>query len=142
MKLLSSHKLPPHQPLKNRRAAFTLVELLVVVAIIAILAAILFPVFARARENARRSSCSSNLKQLGLGLRQYAQDYDGRVIIGDVTGHYNGQMNQRFRHVLWMDVVYPYVKSEQIFNCPSEGKTHLPGGQQPWQSPGGERAHQ
>lgn len=65
--------------MKNqKRKAFTLIELLVVIAIIAILAAILFPVFARARENARRSSCLSNLKQIGLGAMMYIQDYDER----------------------------------------------------------------
>ena len=63
----------------NRRIAFTLIELLVVIAIIAILAAILFPVFARARENARRAGCQSNLKQIALGFLQYAQDYDERL---------------------------------------------------------------
>src|SRR5438093_9620550 len=64
---------------RNGKLGFTLIELLVVIAIIAILAAILFPVFARARENARRSSCQSNLKQLGLGFQMYTQDYDERL---------------------------------------------------------------
>src|SRR5205809_4233116 len=64
---------------ERTRRAFTLIELLVVIAIIAILAAILFPVFSRARENARRASCQSNLKQIGLGFLQYAQDYDERL---------------------------------------------------------------
>src|SRR4028119_919204 len=68
---------------KQYRAGFTLIELLVVIAIIAILAAILFPVFARARENARRAACQSNLKQLGLAFAQYNQDYDGRYAYTD-----------------------------------------------------------
>src|SRR5689334_5202516 len=85
----------------NRRQAakpgFTLIELLVVIAIIAILAAILFPVFARARENARRASCQSNLKQIGLGIMMYTQDYDEtfpRSAIGGFTYQNSGVNNQ------------------------------------------------
>jgi prepilin-type N-terminal cleavage/methylation domain-containing protein/prepilin-type processing-associated H-X9-DG protein len=95
------------------RTGFTLIELLVVIAIIAILAAILFPVFARARENARRSSCSSNLKQIALGVFQYTQDYDEKFPIrySTATSYYlNG----------WAAAVQPYVKSAQLFQCPSE----------------------
>ncbi len=91
---------------------FTLIELLVVIAIIAILAAILFPVFARARENARRSSCTSNLKQIGLGVLQYVQDFDESM-----PGH-----NMAVQHQLWMDVIQPYIKSEQVFTCPSDSR--------------------
>ena len=107
--------------MKNQRHAFTLIELLVVIAIIAILAAILFPVFARARENARRASCQSNLKQLGLGLAQYTQDYDERFpflywdssiskwqpVVGSNTGYWGGEID-------------PYVKNSQIYLCPSK----------------------
>ena len=98
-------------PVKNGRDGFTLIELLVVIAIIAILAAILFPVFARARENARRSSCQSNLKQVALGIIQYTQDYDERFprITNGVTVAPFG----------WADSIQPYVKSTQILKCPS-----------------------
>jgi prepilin-type N-terminal cleavage/methylation domain-containing protein len=75
----SSCKYLHRAPDSSLRRGFTLIELLVVIAIIAILAAILFPVFARARENARRASCSSNMKQIGLGFLQYTQDYDERM---------------------------------------------------------------
>jgi prepilin-type N-terminal cleavage/methylation domain-containing protein/prepilin-type processing-associated H-X9-DG protein len=96
----------------KRKRGFTLIELLVVIAIIAILASILFPVFARARENARRSSCQSNLKQIGLGIMQYTQDYDENLPL--VFWGYNNGDNG------WVRTIQPYMKSEQIFQCPSE----------------------
>lgn len=109
--------------MKPLRRAFTLIELLVVVAIIAILAAILFPVFGRARENARRSSCQSNLKQIGLALIQYSQDYDEMLIAdwyspGTSPGDTERQSTPNAQYK-WMDAAYPYTKSEQIFTCPS-----------------------
>ncbi|MDQ3815751.1 MAG: prepilin-type N-terminal cleavage/methylation domain-containing protein [Armatimonadota bacterium] len=88
---------------------FTLIELLVVIGIIALLAAILFPVFARARENARRSSCASNLKQIGLGIMQYTQDYDEMLPF---------RVNPAST-VSWRTYIFPYVKSTQLFVCPS-----------------------
>ncbi|MEO6908736.1 MAG: DUF1559 domain-containing protein [Abditibacteriaceae bacterium] len=118
---------------KNRKGgAFTLIELLVVIAIIAILAAILFPVFARARENARRASCQSNLKQIGLGVMMYTQDYDERYPIDfsgnggyDGGGHWS-DCNDIYNYATprsgeggWITGVQPYVKSWQIFACPS-----------------------
>lgn len=109
-----------------RKSGFTLIELLVVIAIIALLAAILFPVFARARENARRSSCQSNLKQIGLGLLQYAQDYDETFPAylrwnDGFNGSFGFVGSNRFMNdaFLWADAVMPYVKSDQIFVCPS-----------------------
>ena len=102
----------------NKKSAFTLIELLVVIAIIAILAAILFPVFARARENARRSSCSSNMKQIGLGLLQYNQDYDEKMPARYVS--LGGGNNAPYTN--WVNVLQPYVKSYQLFQCPSNNK--------------------
>ena len=96
-----------------RKTGFTLIELLVVIAIIAILAAILFPVFAQARENARKIACMSNLKQIGLGWLQYAQDYDERVVPWTVNGTSGGNA------FAWNYVIQPYLKSEQVLKCPS-----------------------
>jgi prepilin-type N-terminal cleavage/methylation domain-containing protein/prepilin-type processing-associated H-X9-DG protein len=103
---------------------FTLIELLVVIAIIAILAAILFPVFARARENARRTSCLSNLKQIGLGVMQYTQDQDGHY---PPAYYYKNNASSAGGYVQWSGLVQPYVKSEQLFVCPSHpGGGHTP----------------
>jgi prepilin-type N-terminal cleavage/methylation domain-containing protein/prepilin-type processing-associated H-X9-DG protein len=100
----------------TKRSAFTLIELLVVIAIIAILAAILFPAFARARENARRTSCASNLKQIGLGIMQYTQDYDEKYPMR----FYGGSANQDV--FSWRRTTFPYVKSTQIYSCPSNAQ--------------------
>jgi prepilin-type N-terminal cleavage/methylation domain-containing protein/prepilin-type processing-associated H-X9-DG protein len=100
----------------KRRNGFTLIELLVVIAIIAILAAILFPVFARARENARRASCGSNLKQIGLGIMQYTQDYDEKM---------PPSRNQAVgADTPWHWLIQPYVKSVQLFRCPSNSSNN------------------
>ena len=101
------------------RRGFTLIELLVVIAIIAILAAILFPVFARAREKARQTSCLSNLKQLSLGAMMYAQDYDETMFPSwEGPAAYPGSYQ-------WPQLVYPYVKNWQIFICPSDNAENL-----------------
>lgn len=97
------------------RGGFTLIELLVVIAIIAILAAILFPVFAKARENARRASCQSNLKQIMLGVAQYTQDNDETM---PFISWNNGGGVLGFS---WIDSIDPYLKSRQIWFCPSSG---------------------
>ncbi|MEO7717400.1 MAG: DUF1559 domain-containing protein [Capsulimonas sp.] len=97
----------------KRTAGFTLIELLVVIAIIAILAAILFPVFAKAREKARQISCSSNMRQIGLGMVQYAQDNDEISVGGWIrpTGGNAAHYGQ---------ILQPYIKSTQVFRCPDD----------------------
>jgi len=95
-----------------KRSGFTLIELLVVIAIIAILAAILFPVFARARENARKSTCQSNLKQLSQAVLMYAQDYDETLPGANCEALDAGRC--------WNLVAYPYIKNTGVFRCPSD----------------------
>jgi len=109
-----------------RPSAFTLIELLVVIAIIAILAAILFPVFARARENARRSSCQSQLKQVGLGFAQYIQDYDEKY--PQVETNVAFGTNTAGTATGWGETIQPYLKSTQIYQCPSETNAPQPSG--------------
>jgi prepilin-type N-terminal cleavage/methylation domain-containing protein/prepilin-type processing-associated H-X9-DG protein len=94
-------------PCRAKRRAFTLIELLVVIAIIAILAAILFPVFARARERAQQASCLSNERQIGIGFVQYFQDYDGRFPM--TKGEHP-----------WVNTLQPYMKSYDILRCPTD----------------------
>ncbi len=106
---------------RKSRGGFTLIELLVVIAIIAILAAILFPVFARARENARRTSCMSNMKQLGLAFMQYAQDYDERMPVGH-PGTVGGV--EYFGGNGWSGGIFPYTKSVQLYSCPSDASNN------------------
>ncbi|MDR3710379.1 MAG: DUF1559 domain-containing protein [Capsulimonadaceae bacterium] len=99
---------------KRRVIAFTLIELLVVIAIIAILAAILFPVFATAREKARQTTCASNLKQLGIAWVQYCQDFD------EMPPQPFGGGGGGDGAVGWAGVIYPYVKSANAFVCPDD----------------------
>lgn len=114
----------PAKMRRNRRAAFTLIELLIVIAIIALLATILFPVFARARENARRAACQSNLRQIGLGFSQYIQDNDEHYPLNAwcpawAPGCAAASPPTPDRPTLWFHALDPYVKSVQIHNCPT-----------------------
>jgi prepilin-type N-terminal cleavage/methylation domain-containing protein/prepilin-type processing-associated H-X9-DG protein len=99
---------------RTTRRAFTLIELLVVIAIIAILAAILFPVFARARERGMASACLSNGRQIGMAFMQYADDNDGRL---PLTGHSGASES-------WINTIQPYIHSRQIYRCPSDLSTN------------------
>ena len=125
------------------KKGFTLIELLVVIAIIAILAAILFPVFAQAREKARQASCLSNCKQIGTALQLYIDDYDetvppmydSRIMKGhpDYPGYPFQEMNTTDWAVgygdifTWMDSIFPYVKNTSMYYCPSLKKSIVPG---------------
>ncbi|MDQ3814841.1 MAG: DUF1559 domain-containing protein, partial [Armatimonadota bacterium] len=110
---------PRRRELAHVKRGFTLIELLVVIAIIALLAAILFPVFARARENARKTSCQSNLKQIGLGMAQYSQDYDEMMV--PLRWCYNCSIGPTPANdaMPFQALIFPYVKSAQLFRCPS-----------------------
>lgn len=114
-----------------KRRTFTLIELLVVISIIAVLAAFLFPMFARAREIARRANCMGNLKQLGLAVMMYVQDYDERlpnnsrdVPASMPTSEYPGGKwyNKTW---FWSQILYPYHKSTPVFACPSGLETSV-----------------
>jgi len=102
---------------RRRPGGFTLIELLVVIAIIAILAAILFPVFAKAREAARKATCTSNLKQLSLAFNMYLQDYDQQFPFGGWIPAM-GTSNE------WQNSIFPYVKNKQAYWCPSSQDIH------------------
>jgi prepilin-type N-terminal cleavage/methylation domain-containing protein len=116
------------------RLAFTLIELLVVIAIIAILAAILFPVFAQARAKARQTSCLSNTKQLTLGFMQYVQDYDEMFpywnwsLSSDNSGYGGPGTTKGHLESTWFNAIYPYVKNGQVYACPDDNLKLTPSG--------------
>ncbi len=108
--------------MERTQRGFTLIELLVVIAIIAILAAILFPVFARAREKARQTSCLNNVKQIALAARMYLQDYDSRWMKGrdmNMGQTIFGNEPDVDDYSEWPCFLIPYIQNAQIFNCPS-----------------------
>jgi prepilin-type N-terminal cleavage/methylation domain-containing protein/prepilin-type processing-associated H-X9-DG protein len=108
--------------MQRRRLGFTLIELLVVIAIIAILAAILFPVFAQAREKARATSCLSNCKQLGTAIQMYAQDYDETLPYSGVYGAQHPLFKAGYNWGFWVILFDPYIKNRNVWQCPSGKK--------------------
>ena len=106
----------------SRQNAFTLIELLVVIAIIAILAAILFPVFAQAREKARAIACMSNMKQVGTAGQMYVQDYDERIFFRSTTNPASTRINTATsgNPLKWWNMLMPYIKNNQVYKCPSD----------------------
>src|SRR5262249_47232068 len=121
--------------MRTRRKGFTLIELLVVIAIIAILAAILFPVFAQARAKARQTTCLNNMRQLGTGLMMYAQDWDETLPLNDYIGNGLGPLpgwRDRRAGESWCSGIYPYVKNSQIYACP---EAYVYTENNPWRSP-------
>jgi prepilin-type N-terminal cleavage/methylation domain-containing protein/prepilin-type processing-associated H-X9-DG protein len=121
--------------MRTRRKGFTLIELLVVIAIIAILAAILFPVFAQARAKARQTTCLNNMRQLGTGLMMYAQDWDETLPLNDYIGNGLGPLpgwRDPRAGESWCSGIYPYVKNSQIYACP---EAYVYTENNPWRSP-------
>ena len=134
----------------NVKRGFTLIELLVVIAIIAILAAILFPAFAKARESARRSSCASNLKQMGIATMQYSQEYDEQLYAhryvganpqaaangGTFPNGAGGISDDAINRVSWSQILQPYLKSYDVFRCPSNPSAWVGGSPNKLNAPG------
>jgi prepilin-type N-terminal cleavage/methylation domain-containing protein/prepilin-type processing-associated H-X9-DG protein len=112
-----SHRCSRNKPMLQRPCGFTLIELLVVIAIIAILAAILFPVFAQARDKARQTACLSNAKQVGTGLMMYAQDYDEAIVPYFIT--YPSTTGGFGSNVMFTRLLDPYIKNMNVWTCPS-----------------------
>lgn len=113
--------------MRKNGKGFTLIELLVVIAIIAILAAILFPVFARARENARKSTCQNNLKQIGTAIMQYTQDYDEKVPCCRMGDGPNPLDGNKIQTLTWAVIIQPYLKNVNVLTCPSNPTTDTSG---------------
>src|SRR5438045_3135 len=109
----------------KRQEGFTLIELLVVIAIIAILAAILFPVFAQARESARMSTCLSNFKQIGTGVMMYVQDWDD-TYPNNRLHTFPGGAEGVSKLVTWKTATHPYVKNLSVYKCPSNKHNNQP----------------